>query len=104
MLTKRGTQNGCVEVVAAKFMRKSTLRVTCEWQVELLQPVLAHELDCGSGQKPFSDLPAGFVVDFCREFCRGWYRRDESDYAECSAERWSRLPGGYRLGSTRIMG
>ena len=44
MLTKRGTQNGCVEVVAAKFMRKSTLRVTFEWQVEVLQAVLAQEV------------------------------------------------------------
>ena len=34
MLKKRGTQNGCVEIVAAKFMRKSTLRVTFAWQVE----------------------------------------------------------------------
>lgn len=43
---KRGTQNGCVEVVAAKFMQQSTLRVTFEWQVEALQSVLAQKLDC----------------------------------------------------------
>ena len=37
MPAKRGTRNGCAEIVAAKFMRKNTLRVLFEWQVEVLQ-------------------------------------------------------------------
>ena len=44
MLAKRVTRNGCVEVVAAKFMRKKALQVLFEWQVEILQAVLSQEI------------------------------------------------------------
>ena len=81
MLAKRGKRNGCVEVVAAKLMRKRALRVTFERQVKMLQVVLPKELGCSLGNNAVFHFPAGFVVDFCREVFRGWYKSDEPDYA-----------------------